>query len=97
MKANTPININDFRPCSFVLAHSVELLQDIGYAGWRLDFVKGYAPEYVKEYIKDTVGTDTFHVSVSSRRLYVTTIVPFSAADQTPLDSISRTFMLTAP
>ena len=39
--------------------------QDIGYAGWRLDFVKGYAPKYVKEYIEDTIGPDVFHVAVS--------------------------------
>lgn len=39
-------------------------MQDMGYAGWRMDFVKGYAPEYVKEYIEDTIGADRFHVLV---------------------------------
>jgi len=39
------------------------LHRDIGFCGWRLDFVKGYAPEYMKEYIEETIGSDSFHVA----------------------------------
>lgn len=38
------------------------LRDSVGYYGWRLDYVKGYAPSYTKEYIDDTVGCDTFVV-----------------------------------
>ena len=34
----------------------------IGFEGWRFDFVKGYGPEFVKEYVADTVGEGTFNV-----------------------------------
>ena len=34
----------------------------MGYEGWRFDFVKGYGPQFVKEYVADTVGADTFNV-----------------------------------
>ena len=34
----------------------------MGYEGWRFDFVKGYGPEFVKEYVVDTVGDGTFNV-----------------------------------
>ncbi len=34
----------------------------MGYEGWRFDFVKGYGPEFVKEYVVDTVGEGTFNV-----------------------------------
>mmetsp|Transcript_16212 Transcript_16212/g.38421 ORF Transcript_16212/g.38421 Transcript_16212/m.38421 type:complete len:378 (-) Transcript_16212:11-1144(-) len=44
------------------------LHRDIGFCGWRLDFVKGYAPEYMKEYIEETIGSDSFHVAVRRRR-----------------------------
>eukprot|EP00193_Tetraselmis_chui_P018848 CAMPEP_0177777322 /NCGR_PEP_ID=MMETSP0491_2-20121128/15281_1 /TAXON_ID=63592 /ORGANISM="Tetraselmis chuii, Strain PLY429" /LENGTH=526 /DNA_ID=CAMNT_0019296365 /DNA_START=129 /DNA_END=1709 /DNA_ORIENTATION=- len=38
------------------------LHKDMGYGGWRLDFVKGYAANYAGEYIKDTIGEKAFHV-----------------------------------
>ncbi|KAK9918323.1 hypothetical protein WJX75_003181 [Coccomyxa subellipsoidea] len=38
------------------------LKDDIGYEGWRFDFVKGYGPEFVKEYVLETVGEGTFNV-----------------------------------
>ena len=38
------------------------LKDDVGYEGWRFDFVKGYGPQFVKEYVLDTVGPDTFNV-----------------------------------
>jgi hypothetical protein len=34
------------------------LSDDIGFDCWRFDFARGYAPQYVKEYIMDTVGVD---------------------------------------
>jgi alpha-amylase len=34
----------------------------VGFEGWRFDFVKGYGPEFVKEYVADTVGEGTFNV-----------------------------------
>ncbi len=34
----------------------------MGFEGWRFDFVKGYGPEFVKEYVVDTVGEGTFNV-----------------------------------
>jgi alpha-amylase len=34
------------------------LSDDIGFDCWRFDFAPGYAPQYIQEYIKDTVGTD---------------------------------------
>ncbi len=40
----------------------LHLKDDIGYEGWRFDFVKGYGPEFVKEYVLDTVGEGTFNV-----------------------------------
>ncbi len=41
------------------------LHDDVGFHGWRLDFVRGYAPKYVREYIAATVGTDVLNVGVS--------------------------------
>ncbi|KAG2489135.1 hypothetical protein HYH03_012361 [Edaphochlamys debaryana] len=38
------------------------LAADIGFAGWRFDFVRGYAPNFVGEYIDATLGGDTLHV-----------------------------------
>ena len=40
----------------------VYLKDNVGYEGWRFDFVKGYGPEFVKEYVLDTVGEGTFNV-----------------------------------
>lgn len=37
-------------------------LQSLGFKGWRLDFVKGYAPEYAREYVDRTVGRNAFVV-----------------------------------
>ncbi|KAF8062795.1 AMY1.2 [Scenedesmus sp. PABB004] len=38
------------------------LRTDVGFAGWRLDFVKGYAARFVDEYISDTVGVEALCV-----------------------------------
>ena len=38
------------------------LKNTVGFEGWRFDFVKGYGPEFVKEYVGDTVGEGTFNV-----------------------------------
>jgi hypothetical protein len=38
------------------------LQEDIGFGGWRLDFVKGYGARFVEEYIAATVGGDAFNV-----------------------------------
>ncbi|KAL4441004.1 hypothetical protein ABPG77_010435 [Micractinium sp. CCAP 211/92] len=39
------------------------LNRDIGFEGWRFDFVRGYAAKYLCEYIERSIGTDnTFHV-----------------------------------
>lgn len=38
------------------------LKNDIGFEGWRFDFVKGYGPEYMKQYCGETVGNDVFNV-----------------------------------
>ncbi|WIA40821.1 hypothetical protein OEZ86_004498 [Tetradesmus obliquus] len=38
------------------------LQQDIGFRGWRLDFVRGYGARFVDEYISATVGGDMFNV-----------------------------------
>ncbi|KAK9830242.1 hypothetical protein WJX72_010520 [[Myrmecia] bisecta] len=38
------------------------LKNDIGFAGWRFDFVKGYGAEFTKEYVEKTVGNDKFNV-----------------------------------
>lgn len=40
----------------------MHLKEDVGYSGWRFDFVKGYGPEFVKEYVLETVGGETFNV-----------------------------------
>lgn len=40
----------------------MHLKEDVGYEGWRFDFVKGYGPEFVKEYVLETVGGETFNV-----------------------------------
>lgn len=49
--------------CAARLILRASSAQDIGFGGWRLDFVKGFAPEYTKEYIMDTIGPDHFHVA----------------------------------
>jgi alpha-amylase len=38
------------------------LKTDIGFEGWRFDFIRGYAPEYCREYCEKTLGGDTFYV-----------------------------------
>ena len=38
------------------------LQRDIGFRGWRLDFVKGYGGRFVDEYISATVGSDVLNV-----------------------------------
>ncbi|GBF91845.1 glycoside hydrolase [Raphidocelis subcapitata] len=38
------------------------LQHDIGFEGWRLDFVKGYAPKFVDEYVSSTVGAAALNV-----------------------------------
>eukprot|EP00878_Enallax_costatus_P000599 GHUV01000700.1.p1 GENE.GHUV01000700.1~~GHUV01000700.1.p1 ORF type:complete len:487 (+),score=102.77 GHUV01000700.1:167-1627(+) len=38
------------------------LQQDIGFEGWRLDFVRGYGAKFVDEYISATVGKDALNV-----------------------------------
>lgn len=38
------------------------LQDDIGFGGWRLDFVKGYGAKYVEEYLAATVGGEVFNV-----------------------------------
>ena len=32
------------------------LQHDVGFVGWRFDFARGYAAEFVKEYTEKTVG-----------------------------------------
>lgn len=36
------------------------LRDDVGFDGWRFDFVQGYAPEYAREYVEKTVGFEKF-------------------------------------
>ena len=38
------------------------LKDDIGFEGWRFDFVKGYAPEFMQDYCGKTVGNDAWNV-----------------------------------
>ena len=38
------------------------LKDDIGFSGWRFDFVQGYAPNFVREYVEKTVGFEQFCV-----------------------------------
>ena len=38
------------------------LKHDIGFEGWRFDFVKGYGAEYIAEYCGKTVGNDAWNV-----------------------------------
>ncbi|PSC69027.1 glycoside hydrolase family 13 [Micractinium conductrix] len=38
------------------------LHKDMGFEGWRFDFVRGYASEYCREYMERTIGDDVFHV-----------------------------------
>lgn len=38
------------------------LKNDIGFEGWRFDYVKGYGPEYMKQYCGETVGNEVFNV-----------------------------------
>ena len=33
------------------------LKDDVGFAGWRFDYVKGYGANYVREYVENSVGT----------------------------------------
>jgi alpha-amylase len=41
--------------CSVYAFLLVLLLKSIGYDGWRLDYVRGYKGDYVKEYVDATV------------------------------------------
>ena len=38
------------------------LKNDIGFDSWRFDFVKGYGPQFMKDYVGKTVGQETFNV-----------------------------------
>lgn len=38
------------------------LQEDIGFEAWRFDFVKGYAAEFVDEYVGATVGAEALNV-----------------------------------
>ncbi len=38
------------------------LKDDVGFEGWRFDFVKGYGPQFIKEYVMETVGATAFNV-----------------------------------
>lgn len=38
------------------------LHKDIGFEGWRFDFVKGYGAKFIKEYVDATVGPDVMNV-----------------------------------
>lgn len=38
------------------------LKEKIGFSGWRFDFVKGYAPRFIKEYVERSLGKGTFCV-----------------------------------
>jgi len=38
------------------------LKDDIGFDGWRFDFAKGYGPNYITEYVRETVGSQIFCV-----------------------------------
>lgn len=38
------------------------LKDDIGFEGWRFDFVKGYGPQFIKEYVMETVGAQSYNV-----------------------------------
>ena len=38
------------------------LKADIGFASWRFDFVKGYAPDFMPQYCGETVGNEQFNV-----------------------------------
>jgi len=39
------------------------LKEDIGFSGYRFDYVRGYAREYAREYVLRTVGAETFCVA----------------------------------
>lgn len=39
------------------------LRHEMGFMGWRFDFVKGYAPKYVKEYVDASIVEDSLHVA----------------------------------
>ena len=34
----------------------------MGFSGWRFDFVKGYAPDFMNDYIGKTVSQEVFNV-----------------------------------
>lgn len=38
------------------------LKSDVGFMGWRFDFVKGYGSEYLKEYVENTGFAERFNV-----------------------------------
>lgn len=38
------------------------LHNDIGFDSWRFDFVKGYGPQFMEDYVGKTVGQETFNV-----------------------------------
>jgi len=47
-----------------VLIEWLEWLHDeIGYSGFRFDFVQGFAPEFLEEYVRETVGKEAFCVA----------------------------------
>lgn len=47
-----------------VLIEWLEWLHDeIGYSGFRFDFAQGFAPEFLEEYVRETVGKDAFCVA----------------------------------
>lgn len=39
------------------------LKEDIGFGGWRFDYVKGYGAKFNEEYVRDTVGLGAFCVA----------------------------------
>ena len=38
------------------------LKEDVGFNSWRFDFVKGYGPQFMDEYVGKTVGQAEFNV-----------------------------------
>ena len=54
------------------------LRDEIGFGGFRFDFVRGYAPEFVEEYARETFGGCLLYTSPSPRDLS-TSRMPSSA------------------
>lgn len=69
------------------------LKDDIGFEGWRFDFVKGYAPEFMQDYCGKTVGNDAWNVGEYWADLRW---VPSRAAVQSPGMSLARIHICTA-